>query len=425
MKEFITFRYMTKFACITDRCEDHCCADWTIHVNHQQYDRLKKVMEKNGEGAMAQNNLTRDEGDSLFRTVMDDNNVCRFLMPSALCHIHGKYGEKFLPDTCAFYPRAVADNRGAWELSGALSCPEIARLLLLDESAADIVQSGISILPERTAVFIERLAKDDAEPYKARLDEVRQAMLAIMSIPDLSFRSRLFVVAYMADKISGFYHQDCAGNALTQLDDQLEKFADTEFIAELVKEFAQIDVAPGRGVELVQSILIARSALGRSRLKNLFFDIWRAIVKRKTGNDDEPDDADLNLSPAEIIGVYQEAKSALEKRYAKRIDLYFTNYVKNHFVKTWFTSDKNLSAYIQKLVIQISIIRFLIYAHPESAKTYEGDDKKDRLDKIAVESFQKFSKAIEHSDQFIKYIEGEVKKKNLPGFAFTTYEILF
>jgi lysine-N-methylase len=63
---------------------------------------------------------------------MNEENQCPLLTETRLCRIHAECGEELLAHTCATYPRIVHKISGIDERSLALSCPEAARLVLLD-----------------------------------------------------------------------------------------------------------------------------------------------------------------------------------------------------------------------------------------------------------------------------------------------------
>ncbi|MFP3632204.1 flagellin lysine-N-methylase, partial [Burkholderia sp. SIMBA_045] len=64
--------------------------------------------------------------------VMKSDLSCPFLNEEKLCSIQLKLGEDFLSHTCKTYPRVTQTVDDVVELSATLSCPEAARLALLN-----------------------------------------------------------------------------------------------------------------------------------------------------------------------------------------------------------------------------------------------------------------------------------------------------
>jgi lysine-N-methylase len=58
--------------------------------------------------------------------------VCPFLSAERLCRIQQDYGADYLCVSCATYPRVPRRIEGLLEAPLSLSCPEAARLVLLD-----------------------------------------------------------------------------------------------------------------------------------------------------------------------------------------------------------------------------------------------------------------------------------------------------
>ena len=70
---------------------------------------------------------------SVFAKIrMTPSNQCPMLSHDGLCRIHTELGAEYLSDTCANYPRIAHSIDGIEEKALALSCPEAARLVLLN-----------------------------------------------------------------------------------------------------------------------------------------------------------------------------------------------------------------------------------------------------------------------------------------------------
>ncbi|MEO8875895.1 MAG: flagellin lysine-N-methylase, partial [Polyangiaceae bacterium] len=139
------FRYMARFQCIGAACETTCCKGWEIQVDEPHYKKLKKTMarseaerQKFDAGHRMVRGSDRSRGKFAL-VVLQPNGDCSYLQSDSLCSLQTTYGEEALSDTCAVYPRAVSQSGSRQELSGAVSCPEVARQLLLHEDAMDLV----------------------------------------------------------------------------------------------------------------------------------------------------------------------------------------------------------------------------------------------------------------------------------------------
>jgi len=121
------------FRCIGGTCEDTCCGDWGVAVDRKTYEKYQNCGDSELQPALHQyvtiNTSTRTEGD--YARIGLVRNRCP-LLSEGLCSIQMKLGESYLSNTCAAYPRSVLVVDGVVEKTLHLSCPEAARLVLLD-----------------------------------------------------------------------------------------------------------------------------------------------------------------------------------------------------------------------------------------------------------------------------------------------------
>src|SRR5262249_31420646 len=69
--------------------------------------------------------------------VLGDDGRRRFLGDDRLCAIPARYGEGLLRDDCALFPRILGRIDDRRELAATLSCPEIARLVLIADDGLE------------------------------------------------------------------------------------------------------------------------------------------------------------------------------------------------------------------------------------------------------------------------------------------------
>ncbi|WP_299019621.1 flagellin lysine-N-methylase [uncultured Photobacterium sp.] len=182
MKTVITPEFVKNFACIADKCEDHCCHGWTIHIDKSTYGfmtkksdfqlKSKKVIVK-----------TRNEA-SYAKIKLDDHGVCPFREKSGLCEVHKAHGHSRLSYTCQSYPRLVEVRGPQIEANLSLSCPEAARQVLLNPSAMNF--------------HCEEVHDDTFKPKTYErpqwYDNVRQLFLDVLLLDSLSLEERLFLL---------------------------------------------------------------------------------------------------------------------------------------------------------------------------------------------------------------------------------------
>ena len=126
--------YSESFQCIGPACEDSCCRGWAVPIDRPAYEKYQTVQGPLRVLLDANLLLTpNDPNPAHYAAVrMPASHVCPFLNEGRLCRIQAEHGEEYLSVTCATYPRIrlTIDNLKGTALS--LSCPEAARLVLLN-----------------------------------------------------------------------------------------------------------------------------------------------------------------------------------------------------------------------------------------------------------------------------------------------------
>ncbi|MFR1709963.1 MAG: flagellin lysine-N-methylase [Clostridium sp.] len=125
-------KYLNKFKCIADKCEDTCCAGWEIVIDEETYDYYENLSGSFGERLRSE--IVNDGEDNIF--VLKNGN-CAFLNENKLCDIYNELGEDGLCYTCKKYPRYMEEFGSLREIGISLSCPEAARIMLGDSNKVE------------------------------------------------------------------------------------------------------------------------------------------------------------------------------------------------------------------------------------------------------------------------------------------------
>ena len=137
-------KYMTGFKCIGGACEDNCCIGWDVDIDKNTYIKYKNVthpqMKRELDKYIHINEDVYDESVNYAFAVLNPNKECSFLNADRLCMIQKHLGESYLSNVCSNFPRMTHKIDSVVERSATPSCPEIARLLLLDPEAMTLME---------------------------------------------------------------------------------------------------------------------------------------------------------------------------------------------------------------------------------------------------------------------------------------------
>ena len=193
-------RYAASFTCTGPACEDNCCTGWTVHIDRKTFNAYRQAkkpllnerLEKHVKRARSLSSDTQ-----YARIEMQPiSQACPF-MEEKLCSIQREMGEDKLSDTCATYPRSNRVMAGQHEQSLTLSCPEAARLALLQADAMDFVEGETRLRPE---VITSIKAKSGLSTET--MGSIRVFALQLMRTEGLALWQKLAVLGLFCDQLT-------------------------------------------------------------------------------------------------------------------------------------------------------------------------------------------------------------------------------
>src|SRR5258708_7718020 len=128
-------QYVHQFKCIGGACEDSCCQGWNVTIDKETYRKYKACPDPELLVSMTTNlkrNRSRPTDTHYAEIKLTNDLVCPFLDTERLCSIQNTLGEEYLSLTCTSYPRTSNVVNDVIEQSLTMSCPEAARMALLN-----------------------------------------------------------------------------------------------------------------------------------------------------------------------------------------------------------------------------------------------------------------------------------------------------
>lgn len=146
---------VAKFECLGDQCPDTCCQGWGMQLTRETvalYEtRAPELLEA----------VVSGEAEFVMRRDPTSDFCVKF--EAGWCGIHRDYGSDFLGDACHFFPRITRAMGDTVLTTAALSCPESARLMLLEEGGFSWVPRDASRVPFSMKQYLpEGLTEADA-----------------------------------------------------------------------------------------------------------------------------------------------------------------------------------------------------------------------------------------------------------------------
>lgn len=401
--------YFSEFSCLGGECEDTCCRNWEVKLDREHFDLLQSAMADDAERSMFEqyihlneNSITSDH-DFAFIS-MGVNGYCAMLDDKGLCSIHAKHGVTLLGNVCTMFPRVISRYGDTFELSGALSCPEVVRKCIDDKTPLKLKRFKTSDLPRSKNYPIQRELLDfDDDVYYQKFNLVRENIMNIMANEELSFETRLYVMVNLASKISDFYHRDCVKLNDGQIEKALTDLVDDKVVSKLDNFIEEYDVNSPLSMIVVHSILSIK--LQQANDENISL-LYEKIINKY---------ADKRDNVAEVLAEkIVKIGSNIKLENKLYIDKAITRYILNCLYREWFVSMPDPFTYIQMLLVRTSILRTLVYL-----ELGEEEVELHQLKQRIVYIMYNFARNIDQNLDFLKVIYNALSEQSMMNFDFS------
>jgi lysine-N-methylase len=397
--ETIALRYMTRFRCIAERCEDTCCGGLKVSVSEEhlgrmrqaaagmpdEAERLERGLELHPDGPPDARAFTRKRLDGL----------CAFLDAERLCSVQRRYGEAAIPDVCASFPRVIQSRGGRLEVSGSMACPEVARLCLLAGDAVQPVEAVADLVP-RPSTVPPPVAP--AHAGQACAEALRQAALRLLDRPELSLSSWLVVLGRMALVLDSLATEAAEEALRLDLSEVLRRLETPEALEAVHRDVSALELPGGPSLGVFGSVLRARlEGGGTARLTTLLSGVLESLGLEG----DEPERLEAAWR------TYVSRQQQLEAAHGGRVRQYFHNYCHNALWRTPFLETPGtLLADVFRLALRLGLLRVVLVGHPRVAALCAGGalgtaEARAALDEAVVEGFQLSVKYLAHAPLFV------------------------
>jgi lysine-N-methylase len=397
------------FQCLADRCEDTCCVGLRVPVTEQHLPRMREVV-AGGPDAERVATLVRlnPEAPPAERAVIEmrSDGSCPFLDTTRLCSLHRNHGPRVLPDPCVTFPRIVWKWNERVEVAGSIACPEMARRLLLEEGAVELVPGPVEEVPRLEVA--RPLPGEPEDAYLLHAEALRGAALRMLRRREFPLGSRLALLGQLAFRLDSVFRAEepfagsaeQAGEVVTAL---LQAFDEPEALEAMHQDFSALEIPGAPCAGLLASMLKARRAVARGERFGPFVG---KVLSSLWGSEEAAG------APDEAWREYLSRWQRLERLHGPRVEQYFLNYGVNQWLRSPFTEAPSLLAYVFRLALRVAMLRLTLVGHPEVAAlcargqggSPEPEDSQAVLDRAAVECFYLVSRHVEQAPDVLALV---------------------
>lgn len=394
--------YMKNFSCIGPACEDSCCIGWRVDLDKQTYLKYKKIQNSDLKpifNKMVNRKHSQKTDSSYGKIKMGNNGRCPFLNDENLCNVHGNLGEDYLSDTCALYPRYLRKVDGKFERSATISCPEVARLVLLNPNG--IIFEHIEE-DEDIRIKIHSTFDTEAHLYlnkpQRQFWDIRLFSLSLLQNKKYTLAERLIILGIVYKKIEKLYLNNLTKDIPVILEsigtmietgglkEELEKIpTNTQIQMRLAKEMTDKKVIQGvtsqRYLECLKETLLGIGHIEGEKLEN-------------------------------ILQKYEENYNKYLTPYLKEKEYILENYLVNEYFKEMMPFGSYKS--IWDSYIFICVLYSMVKLHMIGMAGHH----KGLNDDITINLIQSFSKVVLHNNQYIQGIIKLLKDNEYDSLAY-------
>jgi lysine-N-methylase len=385
MLEHLRPHYATQFRCIGSDCEDTCCHGLDVVIDKTAYQRFQShpaFQPRVDEHFVV---ITNPTDAQYARIKLTRSFTCPFFSVDRLCSIQQKQGEYYLADICASYPRVTQKIDGFSETALLLSCPEAARLVLLNPSLVSFEETTLPRYHRFTQMVAGQAAEANGNPHQYLWD-IRGFTLLLLCDRAYPVWQRLFILGMFCKRLNEITVARQLGLVPHLLQEYSEMIAQGRLSSALegipVRTAQQLAVV----IEIVHRYLEMADA-SHLRFRECVQDFLQGIHH-------------LPTSPLEgWARYYEEANTRYYQPFMQKHPYILENYLVNHVFRTRFPygvdsrGERNdpVTEYAV-LCVRYAVIKGLLIGMAGHYQNKFGEAH-------VVKLVQSFAKAVEHGSE--------------------------
>jgi len=420
-RELVALRYMTHFRCTGGDCIDTCCQGWLVFVDQPHYVQLKKKLATDAaSAAVFDRNVpllpAAERAPTRHATLrMDEGETCAFLDTGRLCGLQKEHGAEILPDVCLSYPRVVNIVGARLELGGHLSCPEIARLVLFEDDATDLVPIDSSVLGVRNRQL--PAASHAKGATAAMLDALRGALFELVSARRYPLRSRLFFLAAAALRTRSVFERpkiDLA--ALGELLGELEAPVAHAMLHEVGKP---LFVPNGFALETLVRAASLRGGVERhstfDRLMATVLESMHTLAPHAVTMEPDVEGGSpiFGIDAEKLLPLHRARNERLRERFAAHLDTAARGFLRHTLAtKAPLVAAADFPGFVLALLVRAAMHELLLVFHPRCDDVVARGDEAALRD-LLRDTYYVIARAFDHNkrlgDALLRAVEERVR----------------
>ncbi|EGL13511.1 hypothetical protein HMPREF9413_0493 [Paenibacillus sp. HGF7] len=330
------------------------------------------------------------------RFILKDDLSCPMLTVDKWCMIQKEIGEQALSKTCTTYPRNLNKLDGTYELSGRVSCPEIARLVLFETKGIEFEEIEIEIEQQWTL-----LKRNSSERGLAQYFwPIRMLSIEIVQNRQISLGDRMVLLGLFINALQKDIDENKGHTIPNVINSYKEKLLDTDYLGSIEKIQVNLELQLQVLFELIKSRI--EMGISSERYQLTFNEMMEGLK--------------INQEKYTLNSFkfnYEENFKNFYSPYMNTKEYIMENYIVNYLFNILFPvlSEENDSLFLGYAIISTIYAMLKVHLVGVSGK-YQGLN-----DDVVLRTIQSFAKIIEHNATYITSIIEELKRNNYYSLA--------
>jgi lysine-N-methylase len=307
------------FRCIGADCEDTCCVGWIVNIDKHTYESYQHC--DDAELGLRLHDLVTinpaSNSDDNYARIDLSGPGCPFLS-EGLCSVHNKLGEQYLSIMCATYPRVMNVVDDVLQRSLDLSCPEAARVVLLDPSPIEFDEDQGRPNDSRLAQLSVLRTSDEKsdKPYQY-FREIRGFVIWLLQYRAYPVWKRLIVLGSFCDQL----HESATAGRQSEIQEAVEAYRDAVHRDLFDQALNTHSAQPAEQLEMVLELIVGR--IGSDYTPPRFLKCYEEFMQGiEWTAESSMDDIGRNYASA-----FSQHYTPFMSRHEHMLEHYLVNYV--------------------------------------------------------------------------------------------------
>jgi len=397
--------YMQQFACIGSTCEDSCCIGWRVSIDQKTYKKYNKVRDPQMKAQLdkyIKRNRNSPTEENYAKIVLAEDASCSFLNEEKLCTIQLTLGEDLLSNICTTYPRTSNIINELLEKSATISCPEAARLALLNPNGIefDEIEEDFSVR-NRISKVRNTSDKDVAQTAQQFLWEFRIFSIQVLQNRNYTLEERLIILGLFFQKADEYM----IAERVQELPDLMASYTTLIEEGAFREHLASIPASAAIQMKMLKELTDERVVAGinSQRYMDCFGELLFGLQY------------DSDSSVEQIAERYSAAYKNYYAPFMDKHEYILENYLVNYVFKNVFPFGGGFGLFEEyvMLVIHYSMIKLHLIG-------MAGFHKEEFNTDHVIKLIQSFAKVVEHNMFFLKNVLELLKKNEVTTMAYMT-----